>query len=297
MKTEKYKQELEVIPKQLIDKKDQSPVNIDLNNMVKLKTLGTFFNGYTPYNEFKKWQKQQYRPIDPWGKINEDAIPAEQAIKDLHRFIGWIKRHFLRRAVDADGLTIDELIVERKLQEINIQFTDQRECFIKWYNNEILKTVEKYCNYISHRLSLIFDTYFTNEERERLNLLGSFAHWYKEFSNESELSPPQKPESKRTNLKLKTLIEIFPNDETKISIIKEAIKDLSITKDCSDRIITGFIDACKLAHALPEISNTILMNVIYFEIGKPVTKPPKPRTDQKAYFDSLKATKNYFGIK
>ena len=92
-----------------------------------------------------------------------------------------------------------------------------------------------------------------------------------------------------------TLEEIFMNDLNKISIIKSAISDLSITKDCSDRTITGFIDGCKQSYSLPNINTTDLMKVIYNELGKAFETKSKPRYDKAPYQKSFKATKIYFG--
>jgi hypothetical protein len=92
------------------------------------------------------------------------------------------------------------------------------------------------------------------------------------------------------------LSDIFPNDKSKVDIIKEALKDLSITKDCSDRVISGFVDGCKFAHALPEIPSIKLMRVIFNEIKKPYNKNLKHHTDQPNYSKSWKETKKYFGV-
>lgn len=92
-----------------------------------------------------------------------------------------------------------------------------------------------------------------------------------------------------------TLEEIFINDLNKVSIIRSAISDLSITKDCSDRIITGFIDGCKKSHSLPDINTTDLMKVIYNEVGKAFENKSKPRYDKAPYQKSFNATKTYFG--
>jgi len=95
----------------------------------------------------------------------------------------------------------------------------------------------------------------------------------------------------------KSLADIFPKDPTKILIVKEAIKDVSITKGCSERTITGFIEICKVAEALPDMPTNKLMIVIYNEIGKSYKTPPKSRPDQPAYFRAVKRTKKHFGIK
>ncbi len=71
---------------------------------------------------------------------------------------------------------------------------------------------------------------------------------------------------------------IFGDNEIKISIIREAMKELCIVHGSSERVITGFIDACKAASVLPEISTTDIMKAIYFELDKPLKKATKPRT-------------------
>ncbi|WP_152269639.1 hypothetical protein [Agriterribacter humi] len=97
--------------------------------------------------------------------------------------------------------------------------------------------------------------------------------------------------------KLNTLKDIFSNTESKISVIKEAIKDLNITKDLSERAITGFINGCKEADALPQINDTDLLRIVFNEIGKTYGKTNKPRYDKDTYSRFLKDTKRYFGIK
>jgi hypothetical protein len=105
------------------------------------------------------------------------------------------------------------------------------------------------------------------------------------------------PEAKQSKNEIETLTDIFSEDRAKILAITEAIKELSITKHCSDRTISGFVDGCKSANALPGIASTHLMKVIYKEISKPIGENIRHHTDQPAYNKSWKATKKYFGIK
>lgn len=93
------------------------------------------------------------------------------------------------------------------------------------------------------------------------------------------------------------LKDIFPNEESKINIILEAIRDLNISKLLGEREITGFIDGCKMANALPNINTTDLLKVIYFEIGKKIQINTKPRYDRKNYDSFKNSTQKYFNIK
>lgn len=99
---------------------------------------------------------------------------------------------------------------------------------------------------------------------------------------------------KKTETKFQTLKDIFPKDEMKVKVILDAIKDLSITKDCGERIITGFIEGCKGATALPPSSMKDLFFIIYNEIGKKINTTSKPRYDKTPYTVSLNKTKKYF---
>ncbi len=101
---------------------------------------------------------------------------------------------------------------------------------------------------------------------------------------------------KKSDNNSKTLYELLNKDETKVSLIKEAIKDLNISSHLSERQITGFITGCKKAKALPELADTDLFRAIYIEIGKEYTANVKPRYDNKAYAHMEKTTKKYFGI-
>ncbi len=74
------------------------------------------------------------------------------------------------------------------------------------------------------------------------------------------------------------------------------MKDLAIVNRSSEREITGFIDGCKDANALPEISATDLMKAIYHELGKEYNDNSKPRYDKATYTNSLRRTKEYFKI-
>lgn len=93
-----------------------------------------------------------------------------------------------------------------------------------------------------------------------------------------------------------TLINIFSENEAKYSVIKSAIYDLNITKETDERSITGFIDGCKQAEALPNISTSKVFRAIHLEINKPILKNSKPRYDGIRYNELLKKTKQYFGI-
>lgn len=53
--------------------------------------------------------------------------------------------------------------------------------------------------------------------------------------------------------------DIFPKNEAKVLVISEAMKDLNITRELRERQLTGFIDGCKLADALPQLNNTDLL--------------------------------------
>lgn len=93
------------------------------------------------------------------------------------------------------------------------------------------------------------------------------------------------------------LNDLYGQETTKIRTIREALKDLHITKNNSERQITGFIDGCKKANALPQLNSTDLMKIIYSEINKEYRAGTKPRYDKETYITSFKSTKDYFGIK
>lgn len=94
------------------------------------------------------------------------------------------------------------------------------------------------------------------------------------------------------------LDDLFKKDKARVSIIREAIKDLNITNSSSERNVTGFIDAAKQAGAFPlHVENTTLLRIIYKEIEKPFTDKTKPRYDLGAYTNYFRLTKKYFGIK
>ena len=91
--------------------------------------------------------------------------------------------------------------------------------------------------------------------------------------------------------------DIFSENEAKYSVIRTALDDLNITKKTDERSITGFIDGCKAAEALPNQSTSKLFKAIHLEINKPILKNSKPRYDGLKYQEFLKKTKQYFGIK
>ncbi len=97
--------------------------------------------------------------------------------------------------------------------------------------------------------------------------------------------------------KPQSLIDVFPQMESKVIIVKEAIKDLNITSQLSERQLTGFVIGCKEAGALPQINDTDLLRVIFNEIEKPYKASNKPRYDQKPYKRFYDNTKKYFGTK
>lgn len=94
-----------------------------------------------------------------------------------------------------------------------------------------------------------------------------------------------------------TLKNIFSENEAKYLVIRSALDYLNITKESDERSITGFIDGCKKAEALPNINTTKLFRAIHCEINKPFLKNSKPRYDGIRYTELLRKTKQYFGIK
>lgn len=116
---------------------------------------------------------------------------------------------------------------------------------------------------------------------------------YQKFLKEQDKQEMTKAPEKKTH----TIEDILDNDATKIIVIREAIKDLCIVRASQDRTITGFIDGCKEASALPNISTTEIFKAMYFELNKTLSPTSKPRYDKATYTDSLAKTKKYFGIK
>jgi hypothetical protein len=114
------------------------------------------------------------------------------------------------------------------------------------------------------------------------------------FTIKSECSA-QEPTAK--SKELLSLKSIFGNDAKGRETVKKAIVDLKILKTSSDRTITGFIDGSRVAGVLPDLPATKLMQAIFFELGKPHNTNTKPRYDKEPYSKSLKATKEYFGVK
>lgn len=132
----------------------------------------------------------------------------------------------------------------------------------------------------------------TKEGKLLLNSVVNIA--YKRFLN--FLLREEKAINKNRGYKPTCLKDIFSKEETKIGIIQDAIRDLNINKILGERQITGFIDGCKKAGALPDSNTTDLLRVIYFEIDKEVLSNTKPRYDKESYSVFLKNTMKYFNI-
>jgi hypothetical protein len=113
-----------------------------------------------------------------------------------------------------------------------------------------------------------------------------------ESGNSSKITTQIKTERlKQSNQKsLSSLLE----DAKIYSKIKKAISNLGITKDSSERVITGFIDGVKNIQNFPQISTTDIFKAIYIELVKPLDKNSKPRYDKKTYQKSYAKTKKYF---
>ena len=94
------------------------------------------------------------------------------------------------------------------------------------------------------------------------------------------------------------LKDIFPTNENRVSEIQEAISKLGINKFSTERQITGFIDGCKDRYIFQKDANcSDLIVVIYKEIGKDLSKKPKPRYEGKNYTSYKEKTINYFSNK
>lgn len=85
--------------------------------------------------------------------------------------------------------------------------------------------------------------------------------------------------------------------EKHLTKIDQAISDLNIVPELTDRQISGFIDGCIFANTLPDIGKTELLKAMYKKIGKPIPENLRFRSDQTAYTDFFKITKKYYGVK
>lgn len=85
--------------------------------------------------------------------------------------------------------------------------------------------------------------------------------------------------------------------EKYLTKINQAISDLNIVPELTDRQISGFIDGCIFANTLPDVGKTELLKAVYKKIGKPCPQNLRFRSDQTAYADFFKKTKIYYGVK
>jgi len=129
-----------------------------------------------------------------------------------------------------------------------------------------------------------------------------FYNWLLKFNNEYEsldlieTSKKEKVKIEINNANFNSLLSIFDNNQVKFEIVKEAMNKLNITKACSERQITAFVDVSKMAGTLPGLKNLELISTIYDFIGKNIPKNLKSRTDGNDYKLMHKLAKKYYGI-
>ena len=103
-------------------------------------------------------------------------------------------------------------------------------------------------------------------------------------------------EIEKNNANFNALLSIFENNQNKVDIVKKAIYSLNITKYSTERQITAFVDASKMAGILPLTKNINLIYAIYCDLSKPLPKHLKSRTDGNDYKLMLKSAKKYYGL-
>ena len=126
-----------------------------------------------------------------------------------------------------------------------------------------------------------------------------FYNWLLKFNVEIKnvhLIENSEIEIKNENEKIKSLLSIFDNNTAKADIVKDAIYKLNISKVSSERQITAFVDASKIAGVLPSLKNITLICAIYNFLGKNIPKHIKSRTDGTDYKLMLKAAKKHYGL-
>ena len=103
-------------------------------------------------------------------------------------------------------------------------------------------------------------------------------------------------EIEKDNANFNALLSIFENNQDKVDIVKKAIYSLNITKYSTERQITAFVDASKMAGILPLTKNIKLIYAIYCDLSMPLPKHLKSRTDGNDYKLMLKSAKKYYGL-
>jgi hypothetical protein len=267
----------------------------------KIGIDGKYLGGhYTIISDFELFNIQSYKEefTKRYETSNNTTLLKNQLLEILEKATE-IRNYYNTNLTGKNKIAADYLSIQKQL---NKKKNENEKDYSKRFD-EKMRVLELHSTIISITHLHIDGIYFginyadKNAPSNTFNylmsnfLLATFCQYLIEFIDRFNLRT-----KKNSDNKLQTLSDIFQNDNTKISIIKTAISDLSITKDCSDRVISGFIDGCKYAHALPDFASLHLMKVIYNQIGKPIGENIKHHTDQPAYNKSWKATKKYFGV-
>ena len=148
-------------------------VNIDINNYPVLGSMLERFKEYEP--DIKMYLRNV--PI-----YNGEQKTNEEKLTDFNKVIKLYSDALVKREYFCDPQLIAALSSERTSQSVTIQIFKLSDIpFITWYNIQVLKKVQEYCETILSTISNEYDFLFTGEKESELNLIGSFQKYYKLF--------------------------------------------------------------------------------------------------------------------
>jgi hypothetical protein len=150
-------------------------------------------NEYTPNSDIEIYSNKDYNPPVLAGETDNRDELNKTFQKDLERLVLLFNAGRIKRIAHLDSELIYELKKERSYYAKDKINSHQEAIFNDWYNKTVIEQLEEYFILLNNRLESIFSIYFTDVEKNKLNLRGLFKNWYENFQSLDSDDIPNDP--------------------------------------------------------------------------------------------------------